>query len=219
MNYPFKLDENRLQIFHEGRKRRVFVGELSYNKKNDIFELNYDYNYANSKSAIPISPDLSIFKLHHQSKKGKMFPAFIDRIPDTTNPAFKDYCLSQGISPNEKNPIILLGFIGKRGPSSFVFEPVYYNEFSINNIKSLRKKLNITQHDLAKAFDIKKITLQRLEAGTSHDENTLKRMQILFSFPETALWQLKQTGKWVHKDVLNKLTQHFSEFIKNHHKR
>jgi hypothetical protein len=33
MNYLTKLDENRLQIFHEGRKRRVFVGELNYNKK------------------------------------------------------------------------------------------------------------------------------------------------------------------------------------------
>lgn len=33
MNVPIKLDETRLHIFHEGRKRRVFVGELSFDKK------------------------------------------------------------------------------------------------------------------------------------------------------------------------------------------
>lgn len=209
MNYQIKLDENRLQIFHEGRKRRVFVGELSYNKKKDIYELNYDYNYANSKNAIPINPDLSLFKLHHQSKKGRIFPAFIDRLPEKMNPAYKDYCESQGISPDEKNLIILLGFIGKRGPSSFIFEPIYHNKFNPADITALRKKLDITQHDLAIAFDINKTTLQRLEAGISQDENTLKRIQILFTFPEVALWQLKQTGGQVHKDVLNKLINYF----------
>ncbi len=210
MNYLTKLDENRLQIFHEGRKRRIFVGELTYNKKKNIYELNYDKNYANSKNAIPISSDLTLFKLKHQSKKGKLFPAFIDRIPERANPAYKDYCMSQGISPNEKNPILLLGFIGRRGPSSFIFEPVYQAEFSPADIASLRKKLGVTQYDFAMAFDINKITLQRIESGTSQDENTLKRIQILFSFPEVALWQLKQTGGWVHKDVLNKLINYFS---------
>lgn len=210
MNYLNKLDQNRLQIFHEGRKRRVFVGELTYNKKKDIYELDYDSNYVNSKNAIPISSDLSLFKLHHQSKKGTIFPAFLDRIPEKANPAYKDYCKSQGISPSEKNPIILLGFIGKRGPSSFIFEPVYQNEFNPADITSLRKKLDITQHDLAKAFDINKTTLQRIESGTSRDENTIKLIQILFTFPEVALWQLKQTGGRVHKDVLSKLIDYFS---------
>jgi DNA-binding XRE family transcriptional regulator len=139
-----------------------------------------------------------------------MFPPFIDRIPERSNPAYKDYCRSQGISLNEKNPIILLGFIGRRGPSSFIFEPVYHTEFSPADITSLRKKLQITQYDLATAFDINKTTLQRIESKTSQDENTLKRIQILFTFPEVALWQLKQTGGKIHKDVLNKLINYFS---------
>src|SRR5204863_229612 len=104
MSYQNKLDDNRLHIFHEGKKRRIFVGELIYNKKKDIYEFNYDKNYTHSKNAIPISPELSIFKLHHQLKKGKLFPAFLDRIPEKANPAYKDYCKSQGISPNEKKP-------------------------------------------------------------------------------------------------------------------
>src|SRR6202022_1252354 len=97
-----------------------------YEKINDRYELTYNKKYAHSKNAIPIGPDLHLFKLHHQSKKGKLFSSFIDRIPEKSNPAYKDYCKAEGISSTEKNPIILLGTIGKRGPSSFIFEPVYY---------------------------------------------------------------------------------------------
>jgi HipA-like protein len=209
MSYPIKLDENRLQIYHETKKRRVFVGELTYDKKKDMYEFIYDKNYANSVNAIPISPDLSLFKMHHQSKKGKLFPSFVDRIPDKLNPAYKDYCKAQGISPNEKNSIILLGTIGKRGPSSFIFEPVYYNEFNPDDIKNMREKLKITQHDIAMAFDINQRTLQRIETGISQDPNTIKHIQIILTFPEVAIWQLKQTGGRVHKDVLAKLIKYF----------
>lgn len=209
MNYLIKPDENHLQIFHESRKRRVFVGELIYDKEKEKYELIYDKNYVDSKNAIPIGPDLNLFKLHHRSEKGKLFSSFIDRIPDKSNPAYKDYCKSQGIPPNEKNPIILLGSIGKRGPSSFIFEPVYSSKFNPTDITKLREKLKITQHDIAEAFDLSKTTLQRIESGTSHDLSTLKRVQILLEFPEVALWQLKQTGSRVHKDVLAKLIKHF----------
>ncbi len=209
MNYPCKPDEYRLKIFHESRKRRILVGELTYDKKNDKYELIYDKNYAHSKNAIPISPDLDLFKLHHQSEKGKLFPSFIDRIPERSNPAYNDYCKAQGISPAEKNPIILLGSIGKRGPSSFIFEPVYYSKFNSSDVINLRKQLQITQHDLAKALDISQTTLQRIESGISSDHNTLKYIQILLKFPDVALWQLKQTGNQVHKDVLTKLIKYF----------
>lgn len=215
MSYQTKLDAHRLKIFHEGRKRRILVGELIYNPKKDRYELLYDKHYAHSKNAIPISPHLDLFKLHHQSEKGKLFPSFMDRIPDKSNPAYKDYCKAQGISPAEKNPIILLAFIGKRGPSSFIFEPVYYSEFNPSDIVKLREQLQITQHDLAQAFDISETTLQRIETAVSCDLNTLKYMQILLKFPEVALWQLKQTGNRVHQDVLTKLIKYFESKISN----
>jgi DNA-binding XRE family transcriptional regulator len=215
MNYLIKLDEYRLKIFHESRKRRTLVGELIYDKENDRYELIYNKKYAHSKNAIPISPHLNLFKLHHQSEKGKLFPSFIDRIPDKSNPAYSDYCKAQGISPDEKNPIILLGSIGKRGPSSFIFEPVYYSEFNSSDITSLREQLHITQYDLAKALDISQTTLQRIESGASRDLNTLKYMQILLKFPEIALWQLKQTGNQVHKDVSTKLINYFQSKANN----
>lgn len=215
MNYPIKLNTHRLKIFHESRKRRTFVGELVYDQAKNRYELIYDKHYAHSKSAIPISPDLDLFKLRHQSKKGELFPSFIDRIPDKSNPAYNDYCITQGISPAEKNPIILLGTIGRRGPSSFIFEPDYYSQFGLTDIINLREKLKITQNDLANAFDISKTTLQRMEAGESYDLNTLKYMQIILTFPEVALWQLKQTGNRVHKDVLTKLISYFESNLLN----
>lgn len=202
-------DKNRLHIYHEGRKRRVFVGELFYDAEKDQYILTYDEGYAKSKTAIPISPDLSLFELKHYSKKGKLFPAFLDRIPDKSNPAYAEYCLSQGVSLEESNPIILLGAIGKRGPSSFVFESTYNDQFNLEEMIALREKFGITQHDFALALDINKATLQRLEAGESRDANTLKRLQILYNFPEVALWQLRLTGGRVHRDVLDKLVRIF----------
>ena len=213
MNLTLKPDPCKLSIFHEGRKRRVFVGELTYDKSKDRYDLIYDKNYARSENAIPIGPDLDLIKLKHHSGKGKLFPALADRIPDKDNPAYKDYCKAQGISVSEKNPIILLGTIGKRGPSSFIFEPVYQAGFDPEDITKFRDKLNITQHDLAEAFDISKVTLQRIESGESKDLNTLKRLQILLDFPEVALWQLKQTGARIHRDVRNKLENYFESKI------
>lgn len=175
MNSPIKRDENRLQIFHEGRKRRVYVGELIYDKGKDRYELIYDQKYAHSKNAIPIAPTLDLFKIKHKSEKRKLFPAFVDRIPDRENPAYGDYCKAEGISTKEKNPIVLLGSIGRRGPSSFVFEPVYKADFSAAKIRELRDELKISQQDFANAFDMNRLTLLKIENGKSSDASTLKR--------------------------------------------
>lgn len=204
-----KIDPNRIQIFHELTKRKTYVGELIYDEKRDVYELRYDKNYINSKNAIPLGPELDLFKMVHVSKKGQLFPVFLDRIPEKSNPAYKDYCLSQGISPKESNSIILLGSIGTRGPSSFVFERVYKSDFSIKDIIKIRKELGISQYDLATALGIKQITLQRIESGVGSDQNTIKLLQIYFSFPDVALWQLQQTGVRVHSSVLTRLTQYF----------
>lgn len=209
MQDNLKPNREKLNIFHEGRKRRIFVGELIYNQKKEIYELIYSESYAYSDTAIPLGPDLDLFKLHHQSEKGTLFKSLLDRIPSKENPAYKDYCASQGISPDENNPIVLLSTIGKRGPSSFIFEPVYDNKFTKENIKKSRFETGLTQHDLAIILNISIATLARLETGKSHDENTIKRIEIFFKFPEVAFWELKKTGSWLHSDVLAKLYNHF----------
>lgn len=210
MVFSIKRDPHRLNIFHEGLKRRFFMGQLIYHPKEERYELIYNAPYTHFKSAIPISPDLHLFQLNHFSEKGKLFPAFLDRLPDRENPAYRDYCNSQHISVDEKNNIILLGTIGRRGPSSFIFEPLYYSEFNITDIRKFRDKLKITQHDFALAFDISQSTLQRLESGDSQDINTLKRIEMLLSEPTSALWQLKLSGGTVHYTVLQKLINYFN---------
>lgn len=208
MHSELERNKNRLQIFHEGRKRRIFVGELKYIEEKDYYELLYDKNYVALKIAIPISPELDLFKIKHISKKGKLFSVFIDRIPLKTNPAYADYCFAQNISVNETNSIILLGSIGKKGPSSFIFEPVYENKFTSFDIIKIRETLDISQHDLAKAFGLSEITIKKIETGTSKDANTLKLIQMFFTFPECGIWQLKQTGSRVHSSVLLKLRKY-----------
>ncbi len=213
MKSKLELDRNRLLIFHEGRKRRVFVGELIYNEKENQFELTYDKNYARSKKAIPMGQGLDLFKTRHISDKGVLFPSLADRIPSKSNPAYADYCKSQGVSVDEASPIILLGSIGKRGPSSFIFEPVYKMEFSVANILKFREQLKISRHDFSMALGFSETTLQKVESQKSHDANVLKLLQIYFEFPEVALWQLKQTGNRVKAEALMKLIKYFSTNI------
>lgn len=209
MRCQLKLNKNCLKIFQEGRKKRIFVGELRYDEKEERYELLYDKKYTYSKNAMSLGPNLSLFQLRHVSEKNKMFPYFLDRIPDRENPAYPDYCASQGIAVDEDNLIVLLGSIGRRGPSCFIFESVYKSQFDLAEIIKWREQLEISQHDFALAFDFSKATLQRIEDGKSIDHNTLKRLEILFCFPEVALWQLKQTGGKIHVRLLTKLMEYF----------
>lgn len=206
-----RKDPTQLEVYLEGRKRRLFVGTLTYDKDRDQYNFAYDPKYVNSPKAIPLGPDLSLFKKSHWSEKGNLFPSFTDRIPSRSNPAYAEYCRSQGISANEENPIILLGTIGRRGPSSFVFEPVYANDFSAADISRFRRLTGISRHEMAMVFDLNEPTLQRVETGKSTDLNTLKRIQIYLEFPEVALWQIGTSGRKVSSETLGKLNDYFHQ--------
>lgn len=206
---PLRKDVTKLDVYLEGRRRRTFVGSLSYNKEKDLHQFAYDPKYIKSKKAIPIGPDLNLFKKNHLSKEGKLFPSFADRIPSRSNPAYEEYCRSQGIAVTEKNPIILLGTIGRRGPSSFVFEPVFENEFSYLDIVRFRRNTGISRHEMAMAFDLSEPTLQRIETNKSNDLNTIKLIQIYLEFPEVSLWQLTKCGQKISNNTLERLKDYF----------
>ncbi len=210
---PLMKDTKNLEVYLEGRKRRTHVGTLSFEEKSNYFIFQYDSKYIKSRKAIPIGPDLSIFKKKHISAKGKLFPSFADRIPSRSNPAYEEYCKSQGISLNEKNEIILLGTIGRRGPSSFIFEPIMQNNFSATEIVRFRQLLDLSRNELALALDVNELTLQRLESLKSKDQNTLKRLQIYFEFPQVALWQISITGGKLSNKTLERLKFYFENQI------
>ncbi len=207
-----KIDHSQLHVFTENRKRRIFVGCLHWNKDKNVFEFKYDFKYAKSKTAIPIGKELDLFKKTHTSK-GKLFPSFLDRIPSKENPAYPDYCKSQGISVNETNPIILLIAIGKRGPSSFIFEPVFLNHFDYKRIRNFRESLNLSIHEFAAAFDFNPPTLQRLESGKKSDPGTIRRAQIYLEFPNVALWQIEMNSGKIHTDTFHALWSYFEKGI------
>lgn len=208
-----KIDPHQLHVFSEGRKRRVFVGTLTWDNRKNHFTFKYDQKYSRSKSAIPVGQELHLFKKVHVAK-GKLFPSFADRIPSKENPAYKDYCSSQGIPQDESNPIILLISIGKRGPSTFIFEPILLNEFTFDDVKTFRESLGVSIHEWAAAFDFNPPTLQRLESGKKTDLGTIRRAQIYIEFPQVAMWQLELTSGKIHVETFHKLWTYFETKLK-----
>ncbi len=206
---PYKIDKFQLHVYSETRKRRTFVGTLKWEQKRNEFIFEYDSKYSQSKTAIPVGRELDLFKKIHISKT-ELFPSFADRIPSKENPAYKDYCLSQGISVDETNPIVLLASIGKRGPSTFIFEPVHINEFNYKDVKKIRENLKISIREWSAAFNLNPPTLQRLESGKNTDLGTIRRIQIYLEFPQVALWEIQLNAGKIHTDTFQKLWSYFS---------
>lgn len=202
-------DNNKLKIFLEARKRKIFVGVLEFTNNN--FTFLYDRKYLKSDSSIPLGPDIPLKKVKHTHKK-QLFPSFLDRIPSRKNPAYKDYCNQEGISINEENPIILLGTIGKRGPSSFIFELIHHNNFNVQErLSSFRSTTGISLQDTALAFGLNYVTVQRIEKGTSTDSNVLKLIQIYLEYPNCLRDQLQLTSCYLHHKTMKILFEYINE--------
>lgn len=197
----FKTSDSQVEVYAESRNRRMLVGTLTWNKALDQFEFDYEKAYLKSPKAIPMGPDLSLSKRHH-IHKGKLFASFQDRIPAKNNPAYADYCAAAGISPKERNPIILLGAIGRRGPSNFVIEPKVMDTLDARSLLvEFRQKFKISLHELGMALGLNKITLQRIETGSSKDVSTLRLLGIFFTVSEALENQLRISEKIVHRQT------------------
>ena len=178
-----------IDVYLEKRKTRQYVGQLRKQNRKFIFE--YDEVYRYCKNPIDLGPDLSIKKKKYVALK--LFPTFADRIPSKRNPAYPEYCQSVGITPSEKNSMVLLSTLGKRGPSSFIFTPVF-QEFSKNDLKKFRKNLKLSIRDFAKLFDISFATIYRIENNKTTGKRTLKKVADYHRYPRMALEKIKQTG-------------------------
>ena len=209
---PLSRNPNRLEVYSETKRRKTYVGELSFVPKSRTWEFKYDKSYLRSKSAIPLGPELSLKRQSYKAKD-KLFPSFADRIPSKANPAYEEYCASQGISPTERNQIVLLTTIGKRGPSTFVFEAVYdESDFDVRSeLAKVSKELHLSSWDIATAFDLFQLTVQRILNGKSKDRNTLRLIEIFLTFPEVALRQINQTSKKLPGETAAKLNAYFSK--------
>jgi HipA-like protein len=181
-----------IAVFLEKRKTRQYVGSLTYLKDENVFVFTYDENYLYAKKIIPLGPEFPLTQRSFRSKK--LFPSLQDRIPSKENPAYPEYCQAMGIPVNESNPIILLGTIGKKGPSSFVFEPIYETTFSPEDLRRFRQKLGLTTREFSLCFDLPRLALIHVENGQSPGKEILKRIEIYQRFPEVALFEIQRHG-------------------------
>ena len=194
-----------VDVYLEKYTSREYVGRLTH--QNNQFIFCYDDTYLYSEKAIALGPDIPCTQKKHQSKK--LFISFEDRIPSRQNPAYKEYCEMTGISPKETDLLVLLSTIGQKGPSSFVFVPVYDDNFTKEDLKTFRKSLNLSIRDFAKLFDFAPATIHRIEQGRSSGKDTLKRVELYTLFPEVALYEINRFGYRVG----SKISQHVKKIL------
>lgn len=205
---PYNQDYTRVigvKVFLENYSKRIFVGELRKTTDNYIF--TYDGKYLDHPKAIPLGPELPITRRYFESNK--IFESLWDRIPSKRNSAYVDYCDQFNINPEEENIIILLITIGRRGPSSFVFEPIWDDQFSGKDLKLFRKKLNLSTRDFAAAFGISQATIVRIENNKESGKVVLKFLEILYNFPGAAIYYVEKYGCTLHDNIKEKILRQF----------
>ncbi|MBF0107398.1 MAG: hypothetical protein HQM16_18975, partial [Deltaproteobacteria bacterium] len=119
-------------------------------------------------------------------------------IPFKKNPAYKDYCREWGISESEDDVFILLTTIGRRGPSTFIFEPALECNFTPAELKKFRTRLGLTQSEFENLFYISHMTLVRLENGKLQNNFYMNYLNLFSEVPEALTWLVKKRGQLLH---------------------
>ena len=95
-----------------------------------------------------------------------------------------------GIDPNERDPFILLSTVGSKGPSSFIFHPIFKRDIAPKDIIEFRHMLGLTTREFAAVFEISQNSLNALERGRRTGIEIIKRLEILLHFPSVTLYFL-----------------------------
>lgn len=189
-----------VQVVLEKSSSILLVGELTV--KEGEFHFKYDEDYLHLPKAIPLGPEMPLTRRIYQSEQ--LFRPFTDRIPSRENPAFSEYCKSMGISVDENDPLILLSTIASRGPSSFLFKPIYCESFTGSDLKSFRNNLGLSVREFAICFDFSRAGITRVETGISDGREILKRVEIYVLYTEVALDQLRRRAAHLHQKKLER---------------
>jgi HipA-like protein len=188
-----------VDIFLEKRRTRLHVGILK--RENAKLVFTYDENYFKAKNIIPLGPEFPLTQREFSSEK--LFPSLEDRIPSLQNPAYPEYCSAMGIDAKEQDPIILLSTIGRKGPSSFIFYPIFERKVSTEDVIKFRKSLGLTTREFSAIFEFSQSSLNALERNRILGSEILKRLEIIINFPNVALDFLVVNGghliyeKWI----------------------
>lgn len=190
-----------INIYSQTKTKRISVGRLWREGKSYLFE--YDNSYKSLKNALPLGPELPLWKSKVTSQK--LFQSFLDRIPSKNNPAYVDYCREWGIDENETDVFVLLTTIGRRGPSTFIFETAIQNDYLSSNLKLFRIRLGLSQAEFEALFNISHMTLVGLESGKSKNSFYLNYFELFDKSPEALKWMLKKRGQLLHDEKLMQL--------------
>jgi HipA-like protein len=196
-----------VDVFLERFQTRVYVGKLKKVKKQ--FHFCYDPFYLRMENILSLGPEFPLTQQEFFSEK--LFPSFLDRLPDPENASYKDYCTAAKIPVTITDPLILLATVGKRGPSSFIFEPVYKNEFNFQKVEQFITGFDLSLQDFALLFDVSLSILQKIKAGKTSGREILKRLEICLSVPEALVYQIQKNRKWLHPKKLEKLDEFLNE--------
>ena len=200
----YKVEDARLKVYAEVRKQRIYVGLLEYLKERKSYRFTYDSAYLDSAAPLALGVDLPCSRKVHESDA--LFLSFVDRIPSRENPAYRDYCRQRRIPEDETNEIILLGAIGTRGPSCFIFELIWHCNFDVvAEFNALRRETGLSLNTLSKAFNLNYATLHRLITGKSKDPATTRILRYLLTVPECMKQELRLTRAAIHHDAFVRL--------------
>lgn len=191
----------KINIFSQTNRSRVLVGELY--KENGKFHFQYNPEYQKLKTAIELGPEFELWKNHFESKQ--LFPSLENRIPSKLNPAYKDYCKQWSISEDEDDEMILLSTIGRRGPSSFIFEKDEDFSFDADEVKKFRKELNLSMKEFEDLFELPHSTLIRLENGKSKNKILLRYLETFSKNHEALYSLLLKRGQYLHDKKFKKI--------------
>ena len=199
-----------VQVFLERKQIRLYVGLLT--RVEGIFHFEYAKSYVKRRGVISLGPEMPLTRPKYQSET--LFVPFADRLPLRENAAYPDYCRETGISVNETDPLILLPNIAHRGPSSFIFEPLYDDDFSAKELLDFRKHLGLSVKEFAVCFDFSPAAITRTELNQSTGREVLKRAAIYARYPNVALDQLKLRRGILHPSKYKKIASLLSEKIR-----
>lgn len=195
-------------VYLERKKSRKFVGELTYDFRKHMYVFTYDKAYLRANH-IPLGPELPLDPRKFTAPT--LFEPFIDRLPSRENPAYQEYCAAVHIDVNEQDPFVLLTTIGKRGPSSFIFERKKQPLMDARELKVFRQELGLTTREFAIAFAIGTKTLISIEKGRSVGRDVMKRLELYIRFPEVALFEFRRNCAAIHRDKRKHVERILSE--------
>lgn len=198
-----------IDVLLESTRHRTYVGRLGRSSEKGDYTFTYIDEYLYGEDSLPLGPELLLTKRVHSSKE--LFPSFSDRLPSPQNPAYPEYLKEFGLTVEEQDPFVLLATVGRSGPSSFVFEPVFADDLSRDDIAHFRKELGLTMRDFSIAFDISIASVLRIEKGQNSGRDVLKKLEIYKRFPEVALFEVRRNSAKLHTGIKEKIIRKLKE--------